>query len=363
MYSAGYNFPPELEREIFEVAALMYPKMIPNLLRVAHRVLLWIEPLLYRTILIPIFEAYDGASSQMLRLGKTKPPDFFHHAVKDVNLYAFQIMRNNKSFWSNDDLESVLRQCSGAERLLMVAEARAPPMLPMLEEMRPKQVTLILRLNNLHLDFSRPLFRNVTHLAIGELERNSSLGEPIPAQWHHWQAIFRLPALTHLALGHATPASSVQAMLSAMPRLRVLLIITDSEFAAADFSTNLLPPDDRVVILDFASLHHLDVLAGTRAIDDIWSWANDFVSRKRGGQIDASSHYMPPSDFNFPARANDHPKPPSPNVEGPELLEIPEPSDADTPTANTVEDPDICLLNLDESTHVELPATDYGDCN
>ncbi|KAJ7928326.1 hypothetical protein B0H13DRAFT_2311607 [Mycena leptocephala] len=41
-------FPPDLEREIFGTTALMYPGEMPTLLRVARRVLIWIEPLLYR---------------------------------------------------------------------------------------------------------------------------------------------------------------------------------------------------------------------------------------------------------------------------------------------------------------------------
>jgi hypothetical protein len=33
--------PPELERELFETAAMMYPEEIPTLLRVARRILTW----------------------------------------------------------------------------------------------------------------------------------------------------------------------------------------------------------------------------------------------------------------------------------------------------------------------------------
>ncbi|KAJ7794387.1 hypothetical protein B0H14DRAFT_2923276 [Mycena olivaceomarginata] len=40
----GPAFPPELERELFETAAVVHPATIPALLRVAKRVLLWIEP-------------------------------------------------------------------------------------------------------------------------------------------------------------------------------------------------------------------------------------------------------------------------------------------------------------------------------
>ncbi|KAJ7213780.1 hypothetical protein C8J57DRAFT_288477 [Mycena rebaudengoi] len=45
-------FPPELEREIFEMAAIDIPQSMPQLVRVARRVCVWIEPLLYRTLIV-----------------------------------------------------------------------------------------------------------------------------------------------------------------------------------------------------------------------------------------------------------------------------------------------------------------------
>ncbi|KAJ7887124.1 hypothetical protein B0H14DRAFT_2696630 [Mycena olivaceomarginata] len=46
------KLPPELECTIFEIAALARPKMIPSLILVAHRVKHWVEPLLYRVIMV-----------------------------------------------------------------------------------------------------------------------------------------------------------------------------------------------------------------------------------------------------------------------------------------------------------------------
>ncbi|KAJ7762894.1 hypothetical protein B0H16DRAFT_1528085 [Mycena metata] len=43
-------FPPELERLVFEMAAHARPPTIPTFMRVARRVKIWVEPLLYRTL-------------------------------------------------------------------------------------------------------------------------------------------------------------------------------------------------------------------------------------------------------------------------------------------------------------------------
>ncbi|KAJ7108160.1 hypothetical protein C8R44DRAFT_803721 [Mycena epipterygia] len=44
------RFPLELERAIFELCARSRPPTIPGLLRVAHRVRAWLEPLLYEML-------------------------------------------------------------------------------------------------------------------------------------------------------------------------------------------------------------------------------------------------------------------------------------------------------------------------
>ncbi|KAJ7131271.1 hypothetical protein C8R44DRAFT_850069, partial [Mycena epipterygia] len=71
-------FPPEREREIFEIAALLYPGAIPILLRVARRVLVWIEPLLYRVVYVNGHPPYSDMAHALLRATTTKAPDFFH---------------------------------------------------------------------------------------------------------------------------------------------------------------------------------------------------------------------------------------------------------------------------------------------
>ncbi|KAJ7618285.1 hypothetical protein DFH06DRAFT_1012088 [Mycena polygramma] len=82
-------FPLDLKREIFETMALLHPSQIPTLLRVARRVLCWIEPLLYRTLRIT--ESNPGMARAHLKAMKSKPPVFFR-AVRHIILDSSRIL-------------------------------------------------------------------------------------------------------------------------------------------------------------------------------------------------------------------------------------------------------------------------------
>ncbi|KAJ6476755.1 hypothetical protein C8R47DRAFT_1220237 [Mycena vitilis] len=76
--------PAELEREIFEVASLSWPRSIPRFMLVAWRVYAWVEPLLYRVVIVddrdkssPGTHPLAIKSSILLSLIDTKPSSFF----------------------------------------------------------------------------------------------------------------------------------------------------------------------------------------------------------------------------------------------------------------------------------------------
>ncbi|KAJ6505111.1 hypothetical protein C8R45DRAFT_544408 [Mycena sanguinolenta] len=56
------TLPPELERRIFEIAALACPVRIPTLMLVARRVKFLVEPLLYRVVFLK-----DSTTGHLLR--------------------------------------------------------------------------------------------------------------------------------------------------------------------------------------------------------------------------------------------------------------------------------------------------------
>ncbi|KAK7047058.1 hypothetical protein R3P38DRAFT_3176535 [Favolaschia claudopus] len=126
-------FPPELERYIFETAALFYPHTIPRLLPVARRVLIWIEPLLYRRV---YFDEW------------LQTTDFFATTTRYLCIASLELnvffSRPEKREWSDDNLQTVFRACSGVDNLFFFGDIEKPKLLEMVTEtMRPRRIVLI----------------------------------------------------------------------------------------------------------------------------------------------------------------------------------------------------------------------------
>ncbi|KAJ7840155.1 hypothetical protein B0H13DRAFT_2677051 [Mycena leptocephala] len=109
--SESSELPPELERHIFEICALSRPVMIPKLLLVARRVREWIEPLLYRTMIVvcetatPDFPTF--LSKIVISAIRAKSPSFFPIAVRNLMLL------HDDSY----DAATILGVCTGVENL------------------------------------------------------------------------------------------------------------------------------------------------------------------------------------------------------------------------------------------------------
>ncbi|KAJ7868505.1 hypothetical protein B0H13DRAFT_1573477, partial [Mycena leptocephala] len=105
------SLPPELERVVFEISALSRPIDIPNLMLIAWRVKEWVEPLLYRVILLssslksreisgfPVFTA-----DILLRVIASKPPGFLQNAVRNM-LLDYEAGRPS-------DVDAILTACN-----------------------------------------------------------------------------------------------------------------------------------------------------------------------------------------------------------------------------------------------------------
>ncbi|KAJ7905195.1 hypothetical protein B0H13DRAFT_2508677 [Mycena leptocephala] len=77
------SFPLELEQEIFETTAVRHPETIPTLLRVCHRVHIWIEPFLYRVLYFDNFN-WD---EPFLIAADSKPLVFLQIAVRHALIF------------------------------------------------------------------------------------------------------------------------------------------------------------------------------------------------------------------------------------------------------------------------------------
>ncbi|KAJ7107329.1 hypothetical protein C8R44DRAFT_987007, partial [Mycena epipterygia] len=157
--------------------------------------------------------------------------------------------------------------------------------------MRPKSLFFAVNLMHPQLDFTHSFFSRVSHLALGEIHHNE-LSNFMHEDWRHWPTIFRFPALTHLGLGHTARPSLVQAIFAAAPHLEILILLVAAEearTAARSFSEALVLHDSRVVLVGPSHVKGFTLHTGTHSLNKVWTRAEEFVARKRSGEIPEAS--------------------------------------------------------------------------
>nr|GAT61148.1 predicted protein [Mycena chlorophos] len=263
--------PLELEQTIFELAALDNPSRIPVLLLVAWRVHQWLEPLLYRTILI------SGGHSRT-----TVYPHLPFHALrasingKDVR-YRKLAMHARSLF--------IPHYISLADREVL---CKAFP--PSTEPLHNQQ-----RAASRH----SSAFKTTPRAAEGpatpfSLRRRQLRVSYAPAS-SNWAALQRLPSLTHLALRKDPGESARAAVLQSCAALRVLLIISGI------WNPNMAPQspwleDPRLVFLVPPKDHNgpemwqRDALSGF--VDDWWKKAEEWVNKRKNGTVPIEKYMM-----------------------------------------------------------------------
>ncbi|KAJ6598142.1 hypothetical protein DFH09DRAFT_1356484 [Mycena vulgaris] len=271
--------PLELEREIFENAALLHPETIPGLLLVAQRVFEWVQPFLYRTILV---KTGSQPLSAFMRAMQSMPDSssFCRNSVR--NLFV------HHSPWLAAELRLILASCPGITDFVMLSTT--PSVLPLLENKRLKRIFISLAqlfdngaiLRNL----SHPVFLHTTHLVLFDQLHNEQA----------WPTLALLPALTHLCLHGFVHRSQLRTVLAECKRLQVLVNMhmnTEPEWGLADICGRLSIGDDPrfvLVTLDTSvSAYARDWEAGRRGEKDFWALADAFVGKKRREEIKPAS--------------------------------------------------------------------------
>ncbi|KAJ7635353.1 hypothetical protein FB45DRAFT_483951 [Roridomyces roridus] len=295
------KLPTELECLIFETVALTHPEAVTKLLRVAKRVFAWIEPFLYRTLRIYV-QSYAGL--EVLKRMDTKGAEFFSKSVRNVEITSTEGPKvtmgmlggpggplPRTTFWCTDDLQRILGACTQLQYLLLEGDLDADTLLPSLPlETRPAHVVLITHLARHKVNFGRPLFKNVTHLVVGDYK--SSVSAVLPVHFDNWADILALPALTHLAIAHHPAPRSVESILSDAPHLRVLIVRLTKLREAEWYSSQHVMGDDRIVFMGYRNLQ-------TRRVDEMWAEAEEFIRRRRTGVQPTPAHLFHPLRANI----------------------------------------------------------------
>ncbi|KAJ7670022.1 hypothetical protein DFH06DRAFT_1468725 [Mycena polygramma] len=270
------TLPADLERRIFEVASLAWPRSIARFLLVAWRVKTWVEPLLYRIIIVHDARAYlrdksrNGThplaieSSVLLSIIQAKGPQFFKDAVRHLLLGSHNLDETDEAY--------VLSACSNVENLWLSAQSYAT--LPQID-MPFKR--LHCRLNTLFepqpIDITHQLFALVTHLEVFDL--------PARGDVDVWAAVTHLPRLTHLAFNDEVYLPVCSALLQTSTSLQVLVLMLDhrgqmdterwKDWDVMDVRFVAMVCDEAVE----------DWIVGAHTGADYWSRAEEFIAKRK----------------------------------------------------------------------------------
>ncbi|KAJ7859416.1 hypothetical protein B0H13DRAFT_2067792 [Mycena leptocephala] len=265
-------FPLELEREIFETTALMHHREIPTLLRVARRVLVWIEPLLYRVIRVT-----RKNKDAILTAIRSKPADFFPKAVRHLCL---------DFFIPEHEAREILEVCSGVINLGLDDALSNPALLPILANLPLEWLaTSLCGLFREDIMPKHPLFASITHLDLFD-----------PDIWAITQILPHIPtfpALTHLALDSlAVSVDRAQTLLAECPRLHLLLLLW--QLYSGDYTWTQIPHvyDVRFVIGLSPADYWGDWEDGAKGLPHLWSLGDDLVAGKRSKTIEATRYWL-----------------------------------------------------------------------
>jgi len=273
--------PAELEQTIFEMAAHIRPLSIPRFMLVAWRVKIWVEPLLFRTIVlsqrpydpqnlqghIPAFE-----SDILLPIIQSESRRFLAASVHNLLL---------PPWISSEDATAVLSACTSIEDLwLGLGSGSGGEMLSVIEDLPLKRLYCCVEdiFGPLQqIDFTHRLFTRITHFEIFD-------GNIEPEIWH---GLALLPHLTHLCFTDERFTDICLTLLTTCKSLRVLVVLqpTLRALIAEHPDEEKLSKDPRFVAMD-CEWETKDWRMGAHTGIDYWSRAEDFIAKRRSGEID-----------------------------------------------------------------------------
>ncbi|KAJ7873185.1 hypothetical protein B0H13DRAFT_2058807, partial [Mycena leptocephala] len=257
---------------------------LPVLLLVAHRVKIWIEPLLYRVL--TIFEQSSVAQSALnrvfrytpqgfQRLMDRKPASFFHDYVRHIQIYISD----------TEEITKILSLCDATVSLALYAPD-GPALLPPLSTLRVRRLNVwaqALFPDPTARDFSHPFFSQITHLFLLDSDRDGD--------WGTWSTLAQMPRLTHLSFYSSRMANSVcRGTLEHCKALEVLAIWCVNQ---TKLETNIprraeLAYDVRfvMVVVEGVEKFLADWESGAQGGEDYWVRAEALVQKRRAGDTD-----------------------------------------------------------------------------
>nr|GAT48302.1 predicted protein [Mycena chlorophos] len=317
--------PPELEREIFEVAAKQYPEDIPTLVLVAKRVHIWcvrfivisyrqtsgsetmarIQPMLFR-----IVRSSNSKIWPVLLEKMDSDPELLRNGVRFVCL---EHGAAHFKLASQEQLERLLQICTGVVDIGAIG-THTDYFLPVFAGMENLRRLVA---SSTDLFGNAPPFEP-THAALSRITHLEVVNQFYFGQEQDralFHTICHLPSLTHLAItpsfgtGEPSPWEAMQGVLDKTPALKMLVLLWDQydvrdHFDAVNKSTL---KDLRVVAGSFACEDDNNMWSewedSARGIaSDYWARGELFLERKRKREVEASRLWMDDWINKFPLK-------------------------------------------------------------
>ncbi|KAJ7715899.1 hypothetical protein B0H16DRAFT_1558574 [Mycena metata] len=267
------RLPLDLERTIFELAAGYFPGSIPILLLVAWRVNKWVEPVLYRLVIV---------SSRTVRLSDY--PVFSHEAIsRKINNLEFLRTSVRHLFVEAHSVQAPIQQivaaCDRLKTLAYTPHDSFPDLLRDKQCLQRLTISITAFLGCFPPENeSDPQLHSLTHLELLDTHWDDA-EEPPDLSTH----LALIPNLTHLALNGMHDSASWNNTFRADSRLRCIVFFVDDADPA-----HPLADDDRVVCVQQFTDYRLDWIHGIDAGKDYWALADIFLAARREGKVDRS---------------------------------------------------------------------------
>ncbi|KAJ7751748.1 hypothetical protein DFH07DRAFT_774650 [Mycena maculata] len=279
--------PPELEKEIFQIAASSGPLSIPRLMLVAWRVKTWVEPMLYRVLVILGGTGGPRGLNGMRGYPFEDDEEFSRIQSIPTSILTESVRHLFLSGMPDPVTEFILSASSGVEDFFYLNfQQHNPSILDVLGRLSLKRlycgISTDIFESVAQVDFSHALFSHITHLELfDQLDVDDT---------DIWSNLALIPHLTHLAL-NCLSVSLALTLLETCNLLRVLVFMRSSFDDDDESELGKLARDSRFVQTDCAEFIK-DWQMGALTGIDYWSRAEDFIMKRMSGEVDRFQYVM-----------------------------------------------------------------------
>ncbi|KAJ7479439.1 hypothetical protein B0H11DRAFT_2027435 [Mycena galericulata] len=205
-----------------------------------------------------------------------------------------------------ETLEGFLKSCAGITNLFIIGNIPGPHLLPVLGNMRIQRLSVDLgqlfcdeqdlegQIFGQHraVNMKHPLFAAISHLDILD---DFEIDEAEPEAMHWLRHLASLPALTHLAFNSPPHPQVLSSVLNTCPRINALLVMYHvvNQDPAKEYLEYIggAISDSRFVVTMYKD-YYADWEQGARGGNDIWALAEEFIARKKRGEVEVGDYFL-----------------------------------------------------------------------